>query len=276
MEPFLLKTGELSYFSIPSWEKISPSLSVGFSIREGGTSTGNFNSFNLALHVRDSDENVIENRKKLAAAINFPFSAWTTAEQVHGNNVEIITLAERGRGRNRLEDSISNTDGILTNVPDILLTSYYADCVPLYFFDPVKKIIGLAHAGWKGTVLKIGEKMVSEMIKNFNSRPEDIKVVIGPSIGQCCYEVNKQVINPLKAELTCIPDEAILVKGNEHFNLDLKKINNQIMIKAGILPQNIEISSLCTGCNTDLFFSHRMENGITGRMASWIGMRKDE
>lgn len=277
MEPFILKKiNQLDYFTLPTWEAINNSLVVGFSTRSSGYSSGVYSSLNLALHVGDKEQDVIANRKKLTEIIGFSYDAWTCAEQVHGNDIEIITAEKRGRGRFTLEDAIPNVDGILTNNPDILLTSFYADCVPLYFFDPVKKVIGLAHAGWKGTVLKIGEKMIETMNHSFGSNLDDIKVAIGPSIGQCCYEVNDQVIAPLNSAINFIPEEAIIYKENVHYDLDLKKINEQIIKKAGILPKNIEISSLCTSCNPDIFYSYRKEHGKTGRMASWIGLRKDE
>lgn len=277
METFVLKkTDQIDYLTLPTWEAINNSLVVGFSTRSSGYSNGVYSSFNLALHVGDNEQNVIANRKKLTETIGFEYDAWTCAEQVHGNNIEIITADKRGRGRYTLQDVIPNVDGIVTNLPDILLTSFYADCVPLYFFDPARKVIGLAHAGWKGTVLKIGEKMIETMIHNFGSKPEDIKVAIGSSIGRCCYEVNDQVITPLNASINFIPEEAIINKGNMHYDLDLKKINEQIIKKAGILTKNIEISSLCTSCNSDIFYSFRKEHGKTGRTASWIGLRKDE
>lgn len=277
MEPFVLKMADqVDYFTLPTWGVLNNSLVVGFSTRSSGYSSGVYTSLNLALHVGDNEQDVIANRKKLTEIIGFSYDAWTCAEQVHGNNIEIITADKRGRGRFTLEDAIPNVDGIVTNLPDILLTSFYADCVPLYFFDPVKKVVGLAHAGWKGTVLKIGEKMIETMCNSFGSNPEEIKIAIGPSIGQCCYEVDDQVIKPLNSTLNFIPEEAIISKGNMHYDLDLKKINQQIIKKAGILPENIEISSLCTSCNQNIFYSFRKEHGKTGRMASWIGLRKDE
>jgi len=277
VEPFVLKKNDqIDYFTLPTWEEINNSLVVGFSTRVSGYSSGAYSSFNLALHVGDNEQDVVANRKKLTEAIGFSYDAWTCAEQVHGNNIEIITADKRGRGRYNLQDAIPNVDGIVTNLPDILLTSFYADCVPLYFFDPVKKVVGLAHAGWKGTVLKIGEKMIETMSQSFGSNPKDIKAAIGPSIGQCCYEVNDQVITPLSSAINYIPNEAVINKENLHYDLDLKKINEQIIKKAGILPKNIEISSLCTSCNPDIFYSFRKEHGKTGRMASWIGLRKDE
>lgn len=276
MEPFILQRQPIPYFTIPSWTDSIPSLSVGFTSRVGGRSTGEYHSMNMALHVNDKEEDVIYNRKLLASLIGFPYDAWTNAEQVHGNRIEVVNLSHKGKGRFKQDDAIKGTDGLVTDTPGILLTSFYADCVPLYFLDPEKKVIGLAHAGWKGTVLKIAEKMIETMKYSFGSDPEQIKVAIGSSIGQCCYEVNEEVIQPLKKTISMIPEGAIIDKQNGHYDLDLKKINREIVIYAGIKPQNIEISSWCTSCHTEWFYSHRKEKGKTGRMASWIGLRKDE
>ena len=276
MEPFKLTETPFVYFTIPQWEKLNRSLRVGFSSRHGGESVQPFNSMNLALHVGDNLESVIKNRKKLINEIGFSFDAWTAADQVHGNNIAIIKKEDKGKGREELDTAIQNTDGIVTNEQDILLTSYYADCTPLFFFDPTKNVIGLAHAGWKGTVLKIGAKMVETFVKEFGSKVEDILITVGPAIDQCCYEVNDKVINPLRKSLSFIPVEMVLDKKNGHYDLNLKKVNAQILIEAGILPHHIEISTYCTSCDNHLFFSHRKEKGNTGRMAAWIGFRKDE
>ncbi|MFT9488213.1 MAG: peptidoglycan editing factor PgeF [Tepidibacillus sp.] len=276
MEAFVQVDKPIPYLVIKKWEQENPNLSVGFSTRQGGQSKGNYRSMNLALHVGDDPTDVVANHQILARALGFSFDAWTSAEQVHGNNIKVVTLAERGKGRRIREDAIQDTDGLVTNIPDIVLTVYFADCVPIYFYDPIKQIIGLAHSGWKGTVLKIAEKMIQTFVDSFQSNVNDIQVAIGPAIGQCCYEVNDQVINPMQSSLQFIPPEMVIDKKNGHFDLDLKKINKEILLEAGILPENIEISSWCTNCNVDLFFSHRKEQGKTGRMAAWIGLRKDE
>jgi YfiH family protein len=176
------------------------------------------------------------------------------------------------------------TDGLLTSVPGVLLTSFYADCVPLYFYDPLLQVVGLAHAGWKGTVAEIAAAMVERMETAYGSRPRDILAGIGPSIGDCCYEVDDYVmdhIRRLEGELEPVPaqgDVPGLYRTSEADDrksmLNLKEMNRRIMIKAGILPTHIECTSWCTSCNQDLFFSYRKENGVTGRMTSWIGIKE--
>ena len=276
MEPFQLKNQPFPHFVIESWEKLVPGLRVGFSTKHGGVSQSHHADMNLALHVGDRSEDVVANRKILAEAIGFPFEAWTSGEQVHGNHIETVTMNERGKGKEDRVDAIQDTDGLLTNESDILLTSFYADCVPLYFLDPIKKVIGLAHAGWQGTQLKIAGKMVEKMIKLYSSNVEEIRVVIGPSIGQCCYEVDHRVVQPMHNTISVITEDMIFDKKNGHYDLDLKKINQEILKQAGILPNHIETTTYCTSCESQTFFSHRRDHGRTGRMASWIGLRKGE
>ncbi|OUS76850.1 multicopper polyphenol oxidase [Paenibacillus sp. MY03] len=281
MEPFQRKDGtakEPSLFLLSQWMDGAPGLTAGFSGRAGGVSSAPWNSLNIGLHVGDKQGDVIENRKLLTEDIGWPFEAWTCAEQIHGAAVHQVREGDRGRGRSSMKDTIQGCDGIMTDVEGILLTSFYADCVPLYFFDPDHRAVALAHAGWRGTVGGIAAETVRRMSEAYGTRPERLIAAIGPSIGECCYEVDGQVIAEVEAlmnrlglsetlALTCMIPEA-----SGKARLNLKELNRQIMIKAGILPTRIELSKWCTGCRVDLFFSHRMEGGKTGRMASWIGM----
>ncbi len=227
MGPFQLKEQPIPHLVIESWQNLLPRLSVGFSSRNSGVSHGDYKTLNLALHVGDDPNDVITNRKILSNALGFSFDSWTSGEQVHSNHIEIIRKDRRGKGRFSREDAIQDTDGIVTDEEDILLTSFYADCVPLFFLDPVKKVIGLAHAGWKGTQFKIGQEMVSTMISTFGSKPENIHVAIGPSIGQCCYEVDNLVVQPIQSTFSMITEEMIWDKKNGHYDIDLKKLTKK-------------------------------------------------
>ncbi|MFS0727620.1 peptidoglycan editing factor PgeF [Paenibacillus sp. 1P07SE] len=282
MEPFESRAHaeRPSLYLLTAWMDNHPGLTAGFTGRHGGVSGQHWQSLNVGLHVGDEPTLVVRNRELVTEAIGWAAESWTSSEQVHGNAVHHVSAAERGRGRSSREDALADCDAVVTAEKGVLLTSLYADCVPLYFHDPRREVIALAHAGWKGTVLEIASATVREMSEKYGSKPEDVRAAIGPSIGSCCYEVDEPVISramPLIEELTKQPgsDRSVMVtpssKGKARLNL--KEINRQIMIKAGILPMNIELSTRCTGCRTDLFFSHRMEGGKTGRMASWIGMR---
>nr|WP_328805119.1 peptidoglycan editing factor PgeF [Paenibacillus albicereus] len=263
-----------------SWVKEKDGLTAGFTGRSGGASGDAWASLNLGLHVGDRDEDVIENRRRLIDALGWPEQSFVCGEQVHGCAVQAVGAADGGRGLTSRATAVPDTDALMTDEPGVLLVSLYADCVPLYFWDPVREAVALAHAGWKGTVLEIAHRMVEAMGERYGSMPADIRAAIGPSIGSCCYEVDEPVlarVRPLLAELAetgVVPlAEAIEMTSPDRGRLDLKELNRQIMIKAGILPTHIECSEWCTGCRTDLFFSHRMEGGATGRMASWIGMK---
>lgn len=281
MEPFVKQDRQgPGLFKLRVWEELEDGLTAGFSGRDGGKGEAPYDCLNLALHVGDRPEDVMANRKLVAEALGFTLEDWTCGEQVHDNRIAVIGERDRGKGSLDRQSAVQDTDGLLTNVPGVLLTSFYADCVPLYFWDPVQKAAGLAHAGWKGTVAEIARQMVDRMVSEYGSRPEDIRTAIGPSIGPCCYEVDDRVMARVR-------DLGLSASGNSHgsgvlytdkgngkYMLNLKEINRHIMIKAGILADHIECTSWCTSCRNDLFFSYRKDGGTTGRMASWIGMRK--
>jgi YfiH family protein len=268
MEAFVQSSVTDQLFRITSWMDRFEQLSVGFTSRSGGVSQSPLGSLNCALHVGDRLEDVITNRQLVADQAGFTFDAWTCAEQVHSNQIQRVSSQHKGIGNHSREHAFQNTDALISNEPGIMLAAFFADCVPLFFLDPVNHAIGLAHAGWKGTSLHIAERTIEAMQRDYGSQPEQMLTAIGPSIGACCYEVNDQVVEQLDYECS-------EPKPNGRYMLDLKEINRQFMIRAGILPINIEISEWCTSCNTDLFYSHRAENGRTGRMTAWIGWKNE-
>ncbi|WP_128895100.1 peptidoglycan editing factor PgeF [Longirhabdus pacifica] len=277
MEPFPISHHDngLQLLFLQKWMSQFSWLTVGFTTRHGGSSTGNYESLNCGLHVGDMQEDVVMNRVKVAEQLRFPFSYFTCAEQVHGNQVAVVNEHNRGSGKDSLHDVIAGVDAIVTNVPNVLLASFYADCVPLFIIDPVHKVVGLAHAGWKGTCLNIAQNTVNTMNEHFGTDASECVAAIGPSIGGCCYEVGKEVCEQIK--LTCtdeklIQNEIIKEQLSGKYHINLKEMNRQIMMKVGILPNNIETSSWCTLCRSDLFFSYR-QNNVTGRMMSWIGLQ---
>ncbi|GLX68275.1 peptidoglycan editing factor PgeF [Paenibacillus glycanilyticus] len=270
-----------SLFLLPSWMDRNNRLTAGFTGRGGGVSEDAWASLNVGLHVGDADEDVVRNRRLITEAIGWPFEAWTCGEQVHGCEVFQVTESERGMGRESRASAIADTDGLMTNIPGVLLASFYADCVPLYFYDPENQAVALAHAGWKGTVQQIATRTIEAMQEQYGTKPEELLCAIGPSISDCCYEVDGFVIDKLQPlveelarELTVDPELMMTLVENGKAMVNLKQINRHIMLKAGILPIHIELSQWCTGCSTDQFFSHRKEGGKTGRMASWIGIRE--
>lgn len=281
-EPFVRRTADngAEVFEITPWQRFD-GLSAGFTGRGGGVSEGFRASLNCALHVGDDPAHVAENRARVAEAAGFRFEDWTSGEQVHLAEIAIVTEEDRGRGRSDRDSAFPDTDGLLTNVPGIMLTSFYADCTPLYVFDPVRQVVGLAHAGWKGTVAEIGRRLVERMGEQYGSRPEDVLAAIGPCIGERRYEVDEAVLGQVGVLLEkesgngsrSLSDFSEDLGGGKAL-LNLKELNRHLMIRAGLRPENVLCTQWCTGSRTDLFFSHRQEKGQTGRMASWIGLRE--
>lgn len=273
MEPFALNQSEIMLIS--EWQNLDSNLVAGFTTKTGGVSTAPFDSFNLGLHVNDNNEDVIENRRKLAHLTGFQTSQFVCSDQVHDAKVLKVTKLDAGKGVLDYESAIPGTDGIYTDEPNLLLTSCYADCVPLYFYVPTKRIIGLAHAGWKGTVKQIAVNMIKSIVENEQAKIEDIFVAIGPSIRDCCYIVDDHVINEVKKVLGGEYSSVYNEISTGQYRLNLAILNKLILIRAGVNIENISSSSFCTACEEDLFFSHRRDQGKTGRMMSFIGYRED-
>ncbi|MBM7659443.1 YfiH family protein [Bacillus mesophilus] len=273
MEPFQLAQDE--FFRISPWQDQFPHVMAGFTSKNGGFSTDSFCTFNLGLHVHDSKESVNKNRKKLSQIIKFPTEEWVCSEQVHDHHIKKVTRSDRGKGVYVYEEGIPHTDGIYTDESNVLLTSVYADCVPLYFFVPSRGLIGLAHAGWKGTVKQIASRMVKCWIEDEGVNIKDIFVAIGPSIHDCCYVVDDRVINEVVQTLAEGDKPPFKEVSSGQYSLHLSDLNHLLLKKMGIKESNILISSRCTSCEEDLFFSHRRDQGKTGRMMSFIGYKED-
>lgn len=285
MEPFVLEKADngCEWLTLAPFTRAYPQVTAGFTTRLGGVSRGDFNSLNCGLHVADEPGDVVSNRRILAEALEFPFEACTYAEQVHGKEIQVVTKAWRGAGNDSREKALQAKDGFVTNERGIYLHALFADCVPLYFYDPIHQAVGLAHAGWKGTAQQIAKALLETMGAAYGTKPRDVRAAIGPSIGACCYEVDDTVIGRMERVLQEAGGGDSREAGgssyyerqpNGKYKLNLQQVNRQIMIKAGIMPSHIELTGLCTSCRTDLFFSHRKEGGRTGRMAAWIGLRE--
>lgn len=263
----LREVNGLQYYIIPSFEETGL-VKHGFTTRVGGISSEPFNTLNLGLNTEDDKENIMKNFECVSNAFNVPMGKMVLSDQVHGTAIRIITEEDAGKGLVKSMD-YQNIDGLLTNVKGLMLFNFYADCVPIFYMDKIKKVIGVAHAGWKGTVGRIAEKMITTMKNTYDSNSEDILIGIGPSIGACCYPVKKDVYDKFNEKLSCV--EGIFRKeSSDVWKLDLWKANKKILEENGILSRNITIGGLCTSCNNDKFFSYRKENGNTGRMAALI------
>lgn len=214
-----------------------------FSTRLGGVSQGDCASMNFSMDRGDSRENVLTNFGRIAQVLGCGIDDMTASHQTHTTNIRRMTEADRGKGILRERD-YQDVDGMVTDVPGLVLVTFYADCVPLYFVDPVHRAIGLAHSGWRGTAGRMGERMVEAMGRQFGSRPEDIRAAIGPSICRDCYEVSEDVA----AQFTEMLGGDVAVPGEKagKYQLDLWLANELILRQAGILPEHLEVTDICT------------------------------
>lgn len=272
-EPFIRSLN--STLKLENWSQLTPAIVAGFTTRDGGTSHSPYKSNNYGLHVGDESEHVITNRLQLSETLGFPAKQWVCADQVHNDQIVKVTDSLKGQGILDHNDSIKGTDGFYTNKNNILLTLCYADCVPIYYFAPNHHMIGIAHAGWKGTVKNISGKMIQLWDMTENISPSDVHVAIGPAIDHCCYVVDGQVINEVDEVLKHISSDVNPYKEiNEgQYRLDLKALNKLLLLHEGVKEENLLISDFCTSCHNDLFFSHRRDKGKTGRMLSYIGFQ---
>ncbi|MCG9968057.1 peptidoglycan editing factor PgeF [Pelotomaculum terephthalicicum JT] len=261
----------LQFYQIPMFEATGQ-VKHGFTTRGGGESRGPYSSLNTAFHVGDAVENVRANRALACRALGINPDDIVAGRQVHGDNVEVVVLSDKGRGARVFEDALPDVDALVTAVPGVPLSSYYADCVPIFLLDPVQGVVALAHAGWKGTVAKIGLKTVQKMVKVCGTNPADCLAGVGPSIGPCCYEVNGQVIGLFKKSFS---NWAELVESIHpgKWRLNLWKANYHTLLEAGLPESSIAMAGVCTSCRNDQFFSYRAAGGITGRMASFIMLK---
>lgn len=243
----------------------------GFSTRFGGVSKGIYKSMNLSFTRGDDNEAVRENFRRIAAAIGFPYESIVCSDQTHTTNVRVVTKRDRGNGITRKKE-FYDTDGLVTNVPGLVLATFYADCVPLFFIDPIHRAIGLSHSGWRGTVERMGEKTLQVMTETYGTRPEDVNAAIGPSICAECYEVSQDVADAFTEAFKQETDQFLYPKGNGKYQLDLWKANQIVLLQAGINSVNMAVTDICTCCNPDLLFSHRASQGKRGNLGAFLGI----
>ena len=267
------KNKGVTYLTWPEFEKI-PGFVHGFSTRLGGVSEGIYSSMNLSFTRGDKEEAVRENYNRISAALGFSPEDIVTSDQTHTANVRVITAEDRGNGITKPRP-YTDVDGMITNVPGLVLATFYADCVPLYFADPVHKAVGLSHSGWRGTAAGIGAVTIKELQKHYGTRPEDIYAAIGPSICQDCYEVSEDVILEFQKTFSReLWKDIFYRKENGKYQLNLWEANRQILLGAGILPEHISMPNLCTCCNPEFLYSHRASQGKRGNLGAFLGIKR--
>jgi len=259
----------IRFITIDEW--LAQGVMMAFSTRHGGLSSGIYDSLNMGLHVGDRPELVLENRRKYMQLFSAKLETVVCCQQVHGCKVISVGAHDRGRGAMEWAQSIPGCDAMITDTPGVYLMSFYADCLPIYFYDPVKRAIGMAHSGWKGTMGKIVIETLQAMQIHYNSQAGDMQIFIGPGIGACCFEILPDLAAKVDAEFSRLHD-IIIYRNDGIITWDLQETNRQLLQLAGVDPQNICICSICTACNTVSFYSYRREKGETGRMGAVIGM----
>ena len=243
-----------------------------FTTRIGGVSKGIYESLNLSFTRGDEDAAVRENFRRLAGAMKTDVSKFVFTDQTHTTNVRRVTAEDAGKGIVKERD-YTDIDGLITNEPGLVLSTFYADCVPLYFVDPVHRAIGMSHSGWKGTVGKMGAATITAMKREFGTEAKDLVCAIGPSICQDCYEVSEDVADAFKEAFPGHADEILLDKKNGKYQLDLWGANEIVLTEAGVLKVKIAVTNICTCCNPDLLFSHRASHGKRGNLGAFIYLR---
>lgn len=260
----------IPYISFNALERTGMVVNA-FSTRQGGVSVGCLESMNLGFNRGDLDENVLKNHKIFAKAVGFPYENIVTTNQTHTTNVRVVTKEDCGKGIAKDRD-YSDVDGLITNIPGIVLATYYADCVPLYILDPINKAIGLSHSGWKGTVKRIGDNTLKLMNENYGTNPKDVICCIGPSICQDCYEISEDVANEFINEFGK-NNKILYNKGNGKYQLNLWESVKQVFLDAGVEYDNIYTTDICTCCNKDELFSHRGHHGKRGNLAAFLMLK---
>ena len=254
------------YLSYPLLE-VTGLVKHAFSTRVGGVSEGVYSSMNLSYTLGDEEVRVRENFRRMANAIGVGEEDFIKSAQTHTTNVHQVTADNR-------YEVLQDIDGLITDVPGLCLVTSYADCVPLYFVDPVHKAIGLSHSGWRGTVGKIGQKTLEMMHEVYGTEAKDVIAAIGPSICQDCYEVSGDVIEHFKwAFDEAYWSELFYETGNKKYQLNLWKANERILLEAGILPEHLAVTNVCTKCNSELLFSHRASQGKRGSLAAFLALK---
>ena len=243
-----------------------------FTTRLGGVSEGVCSSLNLSFSRGDNPDAVMENYRRVAETFGKTVDDFVCTDQTHTTTVIRVGNEEKGYGVTR-EKPYTDVDGLITNESGVILSTFYADCVPLYFVDPVNKAIGLSHSGWRGTVGRMGQKTLEAMQQAFGTKPEDVYAAIGPSICQDCYEISEDVALHFYDAFKGHGDEILINKGNGKYQLDLWKTNEIVLLEAGILPEHMAVTNICTCCNHEILFSHRASQGKRGNLAAFLMLK---
>ncbi len=266
----------LKYLVFPKIEQLE-FVDHLFSTRIGGVSKGYFSECNLSYTRGDDKEAVDENYRLVADALGHgkTLDDFVCSFQTHTTNVKVVTEADRGKGP-KIQRDYTDIDGLVTNVPGIILGTFHADCPPVFFIDPEKRAIGLSHSGWKGTKGRISAKTIEKMQENYGTNSSDLICAIGPSICGPCYEIGEDVAKEFKAEFTedeLKEYELLVPYPNGKYRLYLWNIIKLTLMQSGVKEENILVTDICTKCNPDLLFSHRVHGENRGNLCAFLSIK---
>jgi YfiH family protein len=270
-----LRTSEhhgVRWFTFRCFDPWQPVMAV-VSSRHGGVSSDGKATLNLSYAVGDVPERVTENRRRLVEAIGINGTPVICAAQVHGCNVAVVDESAAGAGFSGPMSAIQTVDALVTDRPNLALWLGFADCVPIVVYDPDRPAIGIAHAGWRGTLLEVSRCLIETMQAAFGSRPAALRVAIGPSIGPCCYEVGPDVEAAFRDRWRAL-SVPIFRHAGDHRHLNLWEANRRSLLAAGVPAEQIALTNTCTACEVGDFFSHRAQRGQAGRFAVIVGLRE--
>lgn len=266
------RAGEVEYLTFPLLERTGMVRHL-FTTRMGGTSRGIYSTMNLSYTRGDDKAAVDENYRRIAGVLGCELEDIVCSDQTHTVNLRVVGRQDGGKGILVPRD-YQDIDGLLTNEPGLVLATFYADCVPLYFVDAKKRAVALAHSGWRGTVARMGRRVVEKMQEVYGTDPKDLVAAVGPSICQACYEVSGDVADAFIREFRKPgQEEQILIdKGNGKYQLDLWRANEIVLEEAGIPAGQIQVTDLCTCHNSEYLFSHRASQGKRGNLGAFLGL----
>lgn len=265
-----VKEEGLRYITLPAFSEF-PEIVAGFTTRFGGVSTGEFATLNLSFTRSDDKSNVFENYRLLSEDLGVPLNNMVLSYQTHSKNVMTVSKEHSGMGL-VTDRTYTDTDGLITDETSLMLVTHYADCVPLYFYDPFKKVAGLTHSGWKGTLQDIAGETIKKMRDVYGCIPENIRAAFGPHIRNCCFEVDVDVAGEF-AKIDYAKGH-IFSRNDGKWMIDLENIIIESLKRQGLREDNIFRCNICTKCHKEIFFSHRGSRGKSGTAAAFIMIKE--
>lgn len=267
-----IESDGLVYYQFPLFERYYPGLRHIITTRIGGYSKRPYDTLNIGLHVGDNVEDVIKNRELVCKKLGYPLDSVVAMKQGHGANVKAVDPSFKGRGARGWGDAIEDTDGLITSSGGLVLLTVAADCSLGMFYDPVQGVLALAHSGWAGVVSGVFKNVIVAMEKDFSCKRRDVLVGVGPTICGRCYEVRNDIVKTFQDKFPRYMDEIISTSAKGAKTLDIVKALELQLLTEGIDANHIEVSHLCTTCNTKEFYSYRVEGGNTGRIGIFAVM----